>query len=131
RAIMKELYSPWYLIETPVVITDIITAEMIKYAANVFLAMKVSFVNEIANVCDAVGADVHDVARGIGLDHRIGRTFLHPGPGYGGACFPKEVRALVNFAQEAGIDLQLDAAVARVNAAQWHKMGEQLRDSGG
>ncbi len=110
-AIMKELYSPLYLIETPVVITDIVTAEMIKYAANAFLAMKISFINEMANVCDAVGADVHDVARSIGLDHRIGRLFLHPGPGYGGSCFPKDVQALVHFAQESGIALQLAAAV--------------------
>jgi len=125
-AIMKELYSPLYLIETPVVITDIVTAEMIKYAANAFLAMKISFINEVANVCDAVGADVHDVARSIGLDHRIGRLFLHPGPGYGGSCFPKDVQALVHFAQEAGIDLQLAAAVERVNANQWQHMVEKI-----
>ena len=125
-AIMKELYSPLYLIETPVVITDIVTAEMIKYAANAFLAMKISFINEIANVCDVVGADVHDVARGIGLDHRIGRLFLHPGPGYGGSCFPKDVQALVHFAQEAGIDLQLAAAVERVNTHQWQHMVEKI-----
>jgi UDPglucose 6-dehydrogenase len=125
-AIMKELYSPLYLIETPVVITDIVTAEMIKYAANAFLAMKISFINEMANVCDAVGADVHDVARSIGLDQRIGRLFLHPGPGYGGSCFPKDVQALVHFAQEAGIDLQLAAAVERVNAHQWQHMVEKI-----
>ena len=97
-AIMRELYSPLYLIETPFVFTDIVTAEMIKYAANSFLAMKISFVNEMANVCDAVGADVHDVARALGLDQRIGRKFLHPGPGYGGSCFPKDVKSLIHFA---------------------------------
>jgi UDPglucose 6-dehydrogenase len=125
-AIMKELYSPLYLIETPVVITDIVTAEMIKYASNAFLAMKISFINEIANVCDAVGAEVHDVARGIGLDQRIGRTFLHPGPGYGGSCFPKDVQALIHFAQEAGVALELAPAVERVNTQQWQYMVEKI-----
>lgn len=125
-AIMKELYSPLYLIETPVVITDIVTAEMIKYAANAFLAMKISFINEVANLCDATGADVHDVARGIGLDQRIGGKFLHPGPGYGGSCFPKDVQAFVHFAHEAGVDLQLASAVERVNTQQWHQMVEKI-----
>jgi UDPglucose 6-dehydrogenase len=125
-AIMKELYSPLYLIETPVVITDIVTAEMIKYAANAFLAMKISFINEMANVCDAVGADVHDVARGMGLDQRIGNKFLHPGPGYGGSCFPKDVKALVHFAKDAGIELQLAAAVERVNTQQWQYMVDKI-----
>ncbi len=125
-AIVKELYSPLYLIETPVVITDIVTAEMIKYAANAFLAMKISFINEMANVCDAVGADVHDVARGIGLDQRIGNKFLHPGPGYGGSCFPKDVQALVHFAKDAGVDLQLAAAVERVNTQQWQNMVDKI-----
>lgn len=125
-AIMKDLYSPLYLIETPAVVTDIVTAEMIKYASNAFLAMKVSFINEMANVCDAVGADVHDVARGIGLDQRIGRTFLHPGPGYGGSCFPKDVQALIHFAQEAGVTLELAPAVERVNARQWQHMVEKI-----
>ena len=121
-AIMKELYSPLYLVEAPVVIPDIITAEMIKYAANAFLAMKISFINEVANVCDAVGADVHDVVRGIGLDQRIGNKFLHPGPGYGGSCFPKDVQALIHFARQAGVALELVPAVERVNTRQWQHM---------
>src|SRR5262249_37108852 len=125
-AIMKELYSPLYLIETPVVITDIVTAEMIKYAANAFLAMKISFINEMANVCDAVGADVHDVARGIGLDQRIGNKFLHPGPGYGGSCFPKGVQALIHFAEQVGVPLELAPAVERVNTHQQQYMTEKI-----
>lgn len=125
-AIMKELYSPLYLIETPVVITDIVTAEMIKYAANAFLAMKISFINEIATLCDAVQADVHDVARGIGLDQRIGRTFLHPGPGYGGSCFPKDVQAFIHFAQDAGVKLELAPAVEQVNMQQRQRMVDKI-----
>ncbi|MGE3541681.1 MAG: UDP-glucose/GDP-mannose dehydrogenase family protein [Candidatus Tectimicrobiota bacterium] len=125
-AIMKELYSPLYLIETPFLMTDIVTAEMIKYAANAFLAMKISFINEVAKVCDAVGADVHDVARGIGLDQRIGRLFLHPGPGYGGSCFPKDVQALIHFAQQAGVELEIAPAVERVNTKQWQYMVEKI-----
>ena len=125
-AIMKELYSPLYLIETPFVFTDVVTAEMIKYAANSFLAMKISFINEMANVCDAVGADVHDVARALGLDQRIGRKFLHPGAGYGGSCFPKDVKSLVHFAHEAGVDLELVAAVDRVNTNQRSRMVDKI-----
>jgi UDPglucose 6-dehydrogenase len=125
-AIMRELYSPLYLIETPFVMTDIMTAEMIKYAANTFLATKISFINEIANVCDAVGADVHDVARALGLDQRIGRKFLHPGPGYGGSCFPKDVKSLVHFAREAGVNLELVSAVDRVNTQQRQRMTEKI-----
>jgi UDPglucose 6-dehydrogenase len=125
-AIMKELYSPLYLIETPVVITDIVTAEMIKYAANAFLAMKISFINEISSLCDAVQADVHDVARGIGLDQRIGRTFLHPGPGYGGSCFPKDIQAFIHFAQESGVKLELAPAVEHVNMQQRQRMVDKI-----
>ena len=94
-AIMKDLYRPLYLIETPFVVTDIPTAEMIKYASNAFLATKISFINEIANVCERVGADVQMVAKGMGLDNRIGSKFLHAGPGFGGSCFPKDLAALV------------------------------------
>lgn len=125
-AIMKELYSPLYLIETPFVITDTVTAELIKYASNTFLALKISFINEIANLCDAVDADVHDVARAMGLDQRIGRKFLHPGPGYGGSCFPKDVQSLAHFAQEAGVTLDLVAAADRVNRNQRQRMVEKI-----
>ena len=93
-AIMREIYRPLYLIETPLVVTDVESAEMIKYASNAFLAVKIGFINEIANLCERVGADVHIVAKGMGLDKRIGPKFLHPGPGYGGSCFPKDTRAL-------------------------------------
>jgi UDPglucose 6-dehydrogenase len=125
-AIMKELYSPLYLIETPVVITDTVTAEMIKYAANTFLAMKISFINEVANLCDAVDADIHDVARGIGLDQRIGSKFLHAGPGYGGSCFPKDVQSLTHFAREAGVELKLAAAANEVNQSQRERMVNKI-----
>lgn len=125
-AIMKELYSPLYLIETPVVITDTVTAEMIKYAANTFLAMKISFINEVANLCDAVDADIHDVARGIGLDQRIGNKFLHAGPGYGGSCFPKDVQSLTHFAREAGVELKLAAAANEVNQSQRERMVDKI-----
>ena len=125
-AIMKELYSPLYLIETPVVITDTVTAEMIKYAANTFLAMKISFINEVANLCDAVDADIHDVARGIGLDQRIGSKFLHAGPGYGGSCFPKDVQSLTHFAREAGVELKLAAAANEINQSQRERMVDKI-----
>src|SRR6266404_2968301 len=98
RAVMRQLYRPLYLIETPMLFTDIATAELIKYAANAFLATKITFINEIADLCEAVGSDVQDVARGIGLEGRIGRKFLHAGPGFGGSCFPKDCTALVRTA---------------------------------
>src|SRR5712691_9574444 len=98
-AILRDLYNPLYLIETPIVVTNVVSAEMIKYASNAFLATKVSFINEIAALCEAVGADVHEVARGMGLDNRIGKKFLHPGPGFGGSCFPKDTRAVVQMAR--------------------------------
>jgi len=106
RAVLRQLYRPLYLIETPIVFTGIETAELIKYAANAFLATKITFINEIADLCEAVGSDVQDVARGIGLDGRIGRKFLHAGPGFGGSCFPKDCTALVRTAREAlsGVD---------------------------
>jgi UDPglucose 6-dehydrogenase len=121
-AIMKDIYSALYLIETPFVITSLETAEMIKYAANVFLATKVSFINEIANLCEAMGADVHHVARAMGLDGRIGKKFLHPGPGYGGSCFPKDTRALSKMAQEKGYSFKILEAVIRVNEEQRKRM---------
>ncbi|MEZ4235791.1 MAG: UDP-glucose/GDP-mannose dehydrogenase family protein [Myxococcota bacterium] len=114
-ALMKALYRPLYLLETPVVLTTLETAELTKYAANAFLATKITFVNEIADLCERLGADVQDVARGMGLDGRIGRKFLHAGPGYGGSCFPKDTVALVRTAQEAGAPLRIVEAVVQVN----------------
>jgi len=114
-AIMKDLYRPLYLIETPVLVTNVVTAEVIKYASNAFLATKISFINEMADLCEKVGADVHDVARGMGLDQRIGRKFLHPGPGYGGSCFPKDTRAILEVAREAGVPLKIVEATIAVN----------------
>jgi len=116
-AIMKDLYRPLYLIETPVVITDVVTAEVIKYASNAFLATKISFINEMADLCEKVGADVHDVARGMGLDQRIGRKFLHPGPGYGGSCFPKDTRAILELARDHDVPLKIVSSVIDVNDA--------------
>ena len=116
--ILKDLYRPLYLIETPFVITTPESAEMIKYAANAFLATKISFINEIANMCDALGADVHDVVKGVGMDGRIGSKFLHPGPGFGGSCFPKDARALVALARQVGCDAKIVAAVLEVNESQ-------------
>lgn len=114
-AILKDLYRPLYLIETPILITSVVTAEMIKYASNAFLATKISFINEMADLCERVGADVHGVARGMGLDHRIGPKFLHPGPGYGGSCFPKDTRAILEVARERGMDLRIVGAAIDVN----------------
>jgi len=117
-AILKDLFRPLYLIDAPFVITSPKSAEMIKYAANAFLAAKVSFINEIANLCELLGADVADVAKGMGLDRRIGPEFLHPGPGFGGSCFPKDVRALSALARGAGYDMQIIKAVLGVNELQ-------------
>ncbi len=125
-AILKSLYRPLYLIETPVVLTSVVTAELTKYAANAFLATKVSFINEFANLCEVVGADVHDIARGIGLDRRIGSKFLHPGPGFGGSCFPKDTRSVAHFAREHESPLQIVEAVVAVNEAQHRRMLEKV-----
>ncbi|MGZ3589174.1 MAG: UDP-glucose dehydrogenase family protein [Thermodesulfobacteriota bacterium] len=130
-AIMKDIYSALYLIETPFVITSLETAEMIKYAANAFLATKVSFINEIANVCELVGADVHHVARAMGLDGRIGKKFLHPGPGYGGSCFPKDTRALARMAHEKGYLFKVLDAVIRVNEEQKKRMISKIVEKAG
>ena len=116
--IMKELYRPLFLIETPFVITSLEAAELIKYAANAFLATKITFINEIANLCDAIGCDVHDVARGMGMDKRIGRKFLHPGPGYGGSCFPKDTMALTTVADQFGVETRVVDAVIEANRRQ-------------
>jgi UDPglucose 6-dehydrogenase len=117
REVLRQLYRPLYLIEAPIVFTGIEAAELTKYAANAFLAMKVTFANEMADLCERVGADVHEVARGIGLDGRIGRKFLHPGPGFGGSCFPKDTLALVRIAQEYGAPSRLVESVVAVNEA--------------
>jgi UDPglucose 6-dehydrogenase len=117
-AVMREIYRPLYLIETPIVSTDIETAEMIKYASNAFLAVKISFINEIANLCDRAGADVHVVARAMGLDKRIGPKFLHPGPGFGGSCFPKDTRALSALAAKHDVAVEVVDAAIRANDRQ-------------
>ncbi len=130
-AIMKDIYSALYLIETPFVITSLETAEMIKYAANAFLATKVSFINEIANVCELVDADVHHVARAMGLDGRIGKKFLHPGPGYGGSCFPKDTRALARMAHEKGYLFKVLDAVIQVNDEQKKRMIDKIVEKAG
>ena len=124
--VMKDLYRPLYIIETPVIVTDVATAEMIKYTSNAFLAVKVSFINEIANVCEHVGADVHQVAKAMGLDGRISPKFLHPGPGFGGSCFPKDVSALVSTAEEVGYDFKIGKAVLAVNARQRQLMVDKI-----
>ncbi len=127
--LMKEIYDPLYLIATPFVFTTPETAELIKYASNAFLAMKISFINEMANICEAVGADVVDLAKAVGLDGRIGRKFLHPGPGYGGSCFPKDTLALLRIAQENGIAARLVEAAIEVNSAQKAKMVKKIKDA--
>ncbi|MCA0374868.1 MAG: UDP-glucose/GDP-mannose dehydrogenase family protein [Gemmatimonadetes bacterium] len=115
QEIMKALYRPLYLAETPVILTTLETAELTKYAANAFLATKITFINEMADLCEKVGANVQDVAKGMGLDGRIGRKFLHAGPGYGGSCFPKDTLALVRTAQEYGAPARIVEAVVQVN----------------
>lgn len=127
RELLRRIYEPLYLIETPMVITGLETAELIKYATNAFLATKISFINEMSNLCEAVGGDISDLARGIGLDGRIGRKFLHPGPGYGGSCFPKDTVALVRVAQEHGSPSRIVETVIEVNAAQKARMVQKIR----
>jgi UDPglucose 6-dehydrogenase len=121
-AIMRDLYRPLYLIEAPFVLTSLEAAELAKYAANAFLATKISFINEIANLCESIGCDVHDVARAIGMDRRIGSKFLHPGPGFGGSCFPKDTRALASVAREFHCDSMIVDAVIEVNRRQREMM---------
>ncbi len=126
REVMRQLYRPLYLIETPIVFTALETSELIKYAANTFLAAKITFINEIADLCEKVGADVHDVAKGIGLDGRIGKKFLHPGPGYGGSCFPKDTLALVKTAQDYGSPLRIIETVVDINDKRKKRMAEKV-----
>ena len=130
-AILKDLYSPLYLIETPFVITGLETAELIKYAANAFLATKISFINEIANLCESVGADVHTVARAMGLDGRIGRKFLHPGPGFGGSCLPKDTLAIDRIAKDKGYEFKIIEAVIEVNRRQKKLMAGKVKKAVG
>jgi UDPglucose 6-dehydrogenase len=126
QEVMRRLYRPLYLIETPILFTGLETAELIKYAANSFLAMKITFINEMADLCEKVGADVHDVSRGIGLDGRIGRKFLHPGPGFGGSCFPKDTLALMRIAQDHGAPSRLIEATVGVNDARKSSMAARV-----
>ena len=126
RAVMRELYRPLYLNETPMLFTSRETSELIKYAANAFLATKVTFINEMADLCERVGANVQDVARGIGLDGRIGAKFLHAGPGYGGSCFPKDTLALLRTGEEAGAPSRIVEAVTRVNEQRKLQMAEKI-----
>jgi UDPglucose 6-dehydrogenase len=130
-AIMKDLYRPLYLIETPIVVTDVPTAELIKYASNAFLATKISFINEIANLCERVGANVQMVAKGMGLDQRIGSKFLHAGPGFGGSCFPKDLAALIQTGERHGYPMQIASAASRVNQQQLKQMVVKIRDAAG
>ncbi|MDO9471742.1 MAG: UDP-glucose/GDP-mannose dehydrogenase family protein, partial [Caulobacter sp.] len=129
RAVMTELYRPLFLNETPIVFTGRRTSELIKYAANAFLAMKITFINEMADLCEAVGADVQQVARGIGLDKRIGNKFLNAGPGYGGSCFPKDTLALVRTASDAGAPVRLIEATVAVNDARKKAMAGKVADA--
>ena len=126
RKMMREIYRPLFLRETPIVFTDLETSELIKYAANSFLATKITFINEISDLCEKLGADVHDVAKGIGLDGRIGSKFLHPGPGYGGSCFPKDTLALVQTATKVDSPLRIVEAVVEVNDKRKKSMAKKI-----
>ena len=126
RSVLKEIYRPLFLNQSPIVFTSRRTAELTKYAANAFLAMKISFINEIADLCEAVGADVQEVARGIGLDNRIGAKFLHAGPGYGGSCFPKDTLALLKTAEMAGVEQRIISTVVSVNDERKAAMADRV-----
>lgn len=126
---LRELYRPLNLIETPIHVTNLESAELIKYASNAFLATKISFINEISQLCEKVGADVHSIAKGMGLDGRIGKKFLHAGPGYGGSCFPKDTTALIRIAQEHGVSCRIVESVVEVNAAQKANMVSKIRNA--
>jgi UDPglucose 6-dehydrogenase len=123
---MTEIYRPLFLNEPPFLFTDRRTSELIKYAANAFLALKITYINEMADLCEQVGANVQDVARGIGLDNRIGSKFLHPGPGYGGSCFPKDTQALVKTAQDSGTPLRIVETVVSVNDQRKRAMARRV-----
>lgn len=126
ETVLRNVYRPLYLIETPIVIANITTAELTKYAANAFLATKIMFINQMANLCESVGADVHGVARGMGLDRRIGNKFLHPGPGYGGSCFPKDTQALAHTATQSGQPATIVDAVIQANTLQKERMVRKI-----
>lgn len=126
QEVMRQLYRPLFLIETPILFTERRTSELIKYAANTFLAAKITFINEIADLCEKVGADVQQVSKGIGLDGRIGKKFLHAGPGYGGSCFPKDTLALVKTAQQYGSPLKIIETVVDVNASRKKQMAQKV-----
>jgi len=126
-AIMRDIYRPLYLIETPFVVTNVESSELIKYASNAFLATKITFINEVAELCERLGADVHHVARGMGLDRRIGPKFLHPGPGYGGSCFPKDTKALTEIARSAGRPFEIVETVVEVNERVKLRMVDKIR----
>ncbi|HEX2802952.1 MAG TPA: UDP-glucose/GDP-mannose dehydrogenase family protein, partial [Sphingomicrobium sp.] len=129
REVLREIYRPLFLNKAPILFTGRRTAELTKYAANAFLAVKISFINEIADLCEAVGADVQEVARGIGLDNRIGPKFLHPGPGYGGSCFPKDTLALLQTAAEAGVQQRIVSTVVDVNDQRKQSMAGRVADA--
>ena len=129
--VLRALYRPLYLLETPILVTSLETSELIKYASNAFLAVKISYINQMADLCEKVGADVHDVARGMGLDQRIGNKFLHPGPGYGGSCFPKDTLALVRTAEDHGTDVGIVSEVVRYNDSRKQSMADRIIASAG
>lgn len=129
ETLLRELYRPLNLIEAPIHVTNLESAELIKYASNAFLATKISFINEMSQLCEKVGADVHSVAKGMGLDGRIGKKFLHAGPGYGGSCFPKDTLALIRIAQEHGVSSRIVESVVEVNASQKARMVSKIREA--
>lgn len=131
REVMRALYRPLFLIETPIMFTGLETSELIKYAGNAFLAVKISYINQMADLCEVVGANVHDVAKGIGLDKRIGSKFLHPGPGYGGSCFPKDTLALVRTAQDHDVRIGIVNEVVDYNDARKQSMPRRVIDAMG
>ncbi len=129
--VMREIYSPLYLIETPFIVTDVESAEMIKYASNGFLSVKISFINEIARLCELVGADVHAVAKGMGVDNRIGPKFLHPGPGFGGSCFPKDTQAVADLARRYNYRFEIIEAAISANESTKARMIEKIEKAAG
>jgi len=129
REIVRDIYNVLYLIETPFIFTSVETAELVKYASNAFLATKIAFINEVAGLCDAVKADVRDIAKAMGMDNRIGKYFLHPGPGFGGSCLPKDTKALVKIGQEHGVRMSIVDSVVRANEFQRHRMVRKVESA--